>query len=124
MRLWAFATSKDGLGLEERKLWSLTTRKYNALVRVWEDARYREDVRSALIRLDLRNAWCTSEKNHPDGWQLDEILPPRGGKREDTNQGNSPEAWAWYQSLKMKFNMAIATGGKSWNEPDMFPLPS
>lgn len=91
---------------------------------MWEDSQYRQDLRAALLQLDFRNAWFVSKEHHPDAWQLDEILTPRGGKKEEANQGNSPEAWAWYQSLKMKCNMAIATNGQSWNEPDMFPMPS
>lgn len=76
----------------------------------------------ARLQLDFRNAWFVSEKHHPEAWQLDEILPPRGGQQQEANQGNSPEGWAWYQSIKMKFNMAIATG--KWDGPDIFPLPS
>lgn len=124
LRLWAFCTSRDGLGLSEKKFRWLTVRKYNALFRVWADARYWEDLRAARLQLDFRNAWFVSKEHHPNGWTLDEILAPRGGKKEEANQGNSPEAWAWYQAVKMKFNMAIATGGKTWNEPDYFPLPS
>lgn len=39
MKLWAFGTSTDGLGLSELAFWLLTDPEFTALRRVWESAR-------------------------------------------------------------------------------------
>ena len=39
MKLWAFGTSNDGLGLSELDFWLLTYREFTALQRQWERAR-------------------------------------------------------------------------------------
>jgi len=99
-------------------LWNLTGCKYNALVSVWEDEQYRQDLRSALIRLDLRNAWFVGE-SHPEPWQLDELLTPRLAREE--SGGNSPEREIWFQQLKIKSAMAVKAG--TWGGEEVYPLP-
>ena len=37
--MWAFGTSRDGLGLTPERLWSLTRREYAALRKVYDDTR-------------------------------------------------------------------------------------
>ena len=37
--MWAFGTSRDGLGLTPERLWSLTRREYAALRKVYDDSR-------------------------------------------------------------------------------------
>ena len=39
LELWAFGTSRDGLGLLAEKLWALSPREYCALRRVYVEAR-------------------------------------------------------------------------------------
>ena len=39
LELWAFGTSRDGLGLEPPRLWCLTRREYYALRKVYDDTR-------------------------------------------------------------------------------------
>ena len=43
LELWAFATSRDGLGLEPTRFWCLTRREYAALRKVYDDTRKGEN---------------------------------------------------------------------------------
>lgn len=132
MQLWAFGTLKCGLGLTERQLWGLTRRKLNALVKVYQDEQYRLDLRSALIRLDMRNMWGVG-KGHPDPWQLDEVLPRHGvavsesGSIESIWRRIRPEATdaqrMQFQAMKIKFSMAEKMGLGVLGE-EVWPLPS
>ena len=100
-------------------------RKYNALVKIYADEQYRLDLRSALIRLDMRNMWGVGD-SHPNAWELDELLPPRGGRKSSGDgielSGNSPEAEAWFAAFRIKCSIAMAE--KKWPGPEMYPMPS
>ena len=114
-------------------MWSLTTRKYLALVKVYEDDQYRQDLRSAMIRLDLRNIHCVGDK-HPDAWTLEEVLP-RSSAHQPLSDSDAriarwlasrpeptPERRAWYETFKVRAAMAMAA--KKWDGPEVWPLPS
>jgi hypothetical protein len=113
-------------------LWSLTHRKYRALVKVFEAEQYRLDLRSALIRLDLRNIWGVGDR-HPDPWELEEILAAPGGQRKYRGSEKYIEEWlasrpeptpgriAEWQALQVK--SAIAVAQRRWDGPEVFPLP-
>ena len=58
MDLWAFATSRWGLGLTERRFWSLTRREYAALRKVYLQAHG--------VRIDSPNAG-------PQGWPAQSV---------------------------------------------------
>lgn len=49
MESWAFATSKDGLGLTTEQNWDLTPREFQALVAVHERALYRWAVQQSMF---------------------------------------------------------------------------
>lgn len=56
MKLWAFGTSRDGLGLSEDVLWSLTPREMAELRQVWLDGIERQNYLHASIQATLYNA--------------------------------------------------------------------
>jgi len=110
--------------------------QYNALVRVWEDDQYRLDLRSALIRLDIRNAWCVGD-HHPEPWQLEDVLPPRTGKAVGkaisseweqflaTRPDPTPAQRAAFQAFQVKCSIAMATKKWEWGtQQEVFPLPN
>ena len=45
--MWAFGTSRDGLGLTPARLWSLTRREYSALRKVYDDSRRAGDTETS-----------------------------------------------------------------------------
>ena len=59
--MWAFGISRDGLGLTEATLWSLTPREFSALRQVWLDGIERQNYLHASIQATLYNAHFDSD---------------------------------------------------------------
>jgi hypothetical protein len=55
LRIWAFGTSRSGLGLDADTLWSLTPREYAALRDIWKEGLDRERAMHAEIIATMFN---------------------------------------------------------------------
>lgn len=77
MRLWAFATSRDGLGLTSEQFWALSVREFNALKRVHRDTL----IRWAIDRAQFMNAHFVKAGEEP--WLPADFLGE--GNRETRN---------------------------------------
>jgi hypothetical protein len=105
-------------------------------MRIWQDEQYRLDMRSALIRLDLRNIWAVGE-NHPEPWQIEDVLTPPGHWKVASDSSAAtrlarwlasrpeatPERQALAQSQAFSFALALKAG-PSVLGPEVYPLPS
>ena len=59
--MWAFGTSRDGLGLTPERLWSLTRREYAALRKVYDDSHRTGDAETSTAP-GVSNVQSTDEK--------------------------------------------------------------
>jgi hypothetical protein len=86
LKLWAFGTGRDGLGLSELQFWLLTYSEFVALKRVWEAARgikppltkaQKEEL--AFNKTWLRDMWIKAHDNvsRNPGKHHGRVLPPR-----------------------------------------------
>jgi hypothetical protein len=58
LRIWAFGTSKDGLGLTAEAVWHLTPREFAALRKVWTEQIERTEYLHARMIAVLYNVNC------------------------------------------------------------------
>lgn len=70
--LWAFGTSRDGLGLTAETLWGLSSREYRALERQWAKSREWQTSLLATLRADLHN---TSAREFNRVFEAADFLP-------------------------------------------------
>ena len=100
MDLWAFGTSRDGLGLSDAQFWWLTDREYHALRRVWQRRRDFQIDLYAGLQASLHNLWSSGRR-----YTADDFNGRRKGLRRQT----------WQQDAANLAEYASAFGGKDYS---------
>ena len=101
LEYWAYGTSPYGLGLDERKVWTISIREYNALKKVHQDHVLRTHAMYAGLMATLHNAHFKHPRGESERFQMADFMP--GGRAPQTAEEKAAIFSAQMEAVKESF---------------------
>ncbi len=112
METWAFGTSPHGLGLPEKRLWSLTPRQHKALCKVWRMNREFDSMAIAALRADIHNSSEMLQRQDKRRWTPQDFGAPGDGKTQSDGRPVPPTPVELRIEMIKKFGAPRDKSGK------------